>query len=109
MNLPAGSLVLPYLVQNATTYQAMLNNPNDQLSLTPHVWFAAAAANPDVLGHFELTQQTALATTFAVDDSNNLAPFVNDLTFTITSASASPLPTFYVADGSAELPVHLRG
>jgi cyclophilin family peptidyl-prolyl cis-trans isomerase len=51
VNLPAGSFFEMYLVQNATTDQAVAQNPNDQLASVPRVFFSSVAANPDGFDH----------------------------------------------------------
>ncbi len=102
--LPAGTLLMPFLVQNGTTLQALQNNPNDQIGSTPHLFFSASIGTPDQFGHFHRTDLTnPTAVQYAVEDQDYGGDTdFNDLVFTIQSASANALPKFSVVDASSD-------
>jgi RHS repeat-associated protein/uncharacterized repeat protein (TIGR01451 family) len=101
--LPAGTYLMPFLVQNSTTLSALQNNPNDQFGTSPHTFWSASAGTPDQFSHFQRTDlSNPSAVQYAVEDQDHGGDLVfNDLVFTIASASANPLPKFNVVDADS--------
>ncbi len=114
--LPAGTLLAPFLVENASMRAALSRNPADHARLSPHVFFEFAAANPDGFRHDRLTTASSGVTTIGTEDEmRGFDRDYNDQVMTVTVVGASPTATpivvstgaatagptkFYVADGS---------
>ncbi len=61
VNLPAGSFMAFYLVQQNSTHRQLLHDPADQLGLKPMVYFSLPQANPDLFDHVQLLPNNQFA------------------------------------------------
>ena len=66
--VPAGSHLVFYLVQNATNEQLLANNPRNQLGNGPVAFFSNREINPDQFAHVQIDQSASGVWNFAWED-----------------------------------------
>jgi RHS repeat-associated protein len=96
VNLPAGSFLAFYLVQQKTTQRQLVHNPADQLGLKPMVYFSLPQANPDLFNHVQLRANNQFAfedqTGGGSDDPANFNDLVVQVDFGSGPANESDPP-----------------
>ncbi len=103
MTLPAGTLLAPFLVENASMRTALSRNPANRAGLSPHVFFEFAAANPDGFRHDRLTTASNGVTTIGTEDElRGFDRDYNDQIMTVAVRGAGPTtPSVVVSTGAS--------
>jgi cyclophilin family peptidyl-prolyl cis-trans isomerase len=90
LTFAGGTQLAFYMVQNDTTANAQIRNPQDTLAGGPPVWFSLDGVNPDQFDHVRATQLANGTGLFAFEDQTNGGDRdFNDMTFGVGVPAAS--------------------